>query len=291
LGKSLTQYSFTQIDNMVDQIYCDFFDGRAPNITNDLVEQLLQMQYQYRLLFRYTQPVVKLAFVGFVREITKYFGLVLVDDATSRNEDMRLKFVFYSAHDTDLALFSAGLQIPLTTMPHFASTMFYELHSNESANSSDPNNNYYVRVIYNDADIDFTQQCGSQYCTLLQFNQLMQSAIFQGDLQKECHSPVTKAKLRGDKFTAPLKAAQFLLSTEESESLETAVDSTSGSFRIAIGFIITVVLFVTVLVIFIVRNKRRALVNERIMCGRVELNEELTKITKKHSISLLEVEI
>jgi len=293
LGYSLNGTPFDTIDNMIDDIYCDFFDGRAPNITNELMEQLLQMDYQYRALWRYAQPIAKLAFTGFVREITGYFDQVLVDDATSESDTYRLKFVFYSGHDTNIAIAATALQIPMYTMPHFGSTMFFELHSNESSSSSNPRNNYYVRLIYNDEDIDFTNQCDSQHCTLLQFEQLAQNAVFQGDLLKECHTPVSVPKFRTEKAKTLLKEARSLFSANGEkidEKMEAPVDSTLGILVIVSTLILTFILFVAVFVVFILRRRKRGIVGGQ-MVERFDQNTEIEKEYKREGLPLLQVEI
>jgi len=202
LGISLASYGAYEFDDLVDALYCDVFDGRSTNMTAQLMADSITMVHEIRMQYMYVPSVIELAISGFVREIMRYFDQSVIDDVTGLDSSRRLKFVLFSGHDTNIVVTNLGLGIPINSNPLFASTLFFELHLNETGTHSNPKDNYYVKAIFNDEDIDFTKQCGAKACTLTAFEALAKAAVYKGDLVKRCKQ--TEIRL----LSKPLRGSQ-----------------------------------------------------------------------------------
>lgn len=83
------------------------------------------------------------------------------------------KFVLYSAHDTTLAAFLSCLDVVYDFNPPFASTLLFELYSDET-----------VQVKFNDSKLSFSE-CGDSICKFDQFEKVLQKRMVD-DLESAC---------------------------------------------------------------------------------------------------------
>jgi hypothetical protein len=90
-----------------------------------------------------------------------------------RLNDKGAKFVLYSAHDTTLAAFLSCLDKTFDYNPPFASTVFFELYSDET-----------VVVKFNDEELTFSE-CGDKTCTFSDFEKILEKRYIE-DFEAAC---------------------------------------------------------------------------------------------------------
>jgi len=124
-------------------------------ITTDMVNQIVNLVV-WELNYLYGSPnVAKLGIGTFLLELVNHMQNVA-------NGQTNPKWIFYSAHDTTLALVLSSLKsLEGTGWPSYAAHLLFELWEDDF-------DNFYVHVIYNDQDI-VIPGCETAYCELETF--------------------------------------------------------------------------------------------------------------------------
>ena len=142
------------LSNIIDSIYCSQAMGFSlPDFSPQLLanatiayDRMFSVYYQDDLYIRYGSS-------WFFRDLAEHLEAVMQGTEPT-------KFRLYSAHDTTVAAFLAGLQVFHNKQPPFASTLIFE--------ASETNGNFTIRVLYNDVPL-IIGPCESVECPLQTF--------------------------------------------------------------------------------------------------------------------------
>ncbi|HCJ1124946.1 TPA: histidine-type phosphatase [Legionella pneumophila] len=150
--------NFQQLDLLADNLYIRKLHhiplprGISSDDASEIIALSEGAQINYFKLKEISYPTGH----EFIKTANNYF-----DQAIQSNS--QLKYVLYSAHDSSIMSVMTTLGTPLNEIPRYASLLNFSLFQRE--------NNYYVRVSYNDKLVKIPL-CGKEYCTLSQFKKL-----------------------------------------------------------------------------------------------------------------------
>jgi len=142
-------------------------------ITEDMVQQIVDLVV-WQLNYLYGSPnVAKLGVGTFITELLQQMNNVVNDGQENP------KWIYYSAHDTTLALVMSGFNILQGTgWPPYVANLVFELYK-------DSENDYKVHLLYNNQTI--TIPGCSEYCDYLEFIEIASKfSITQNDWASEC---------------------------------------------------------------------------------------------------------
>jgi len=165
-----------KVKSILDNYRCNSFHGNAhPSIDPDTLKILKKSRYYYVYKLMLLDDLVKSV------QATKLFNDYLHYTSAARDGLPNApKYVFYSAHDTNLEVL-LNLFVHISDLSEdeqyniipFSSTLSLELHKEQEANGSDA---FYVKLFFNDEPLKM-QKCDHHKCPLHQFHQLLNSHI------------------------------------------------------------------------------------------------------------------
>ena len=161
-----TEYIASNLTNIVDSIYCSqamgfplpAFSPELLNNATNIFNQIFSVYYQDDLYIRYGAS-------WFFWDLVEHFEAVMQGTEPT-------KFRLYSAHDTTLAAFLAGLQVYDNKQPPFASSLIFEV--------SETNGDFSVQVLYNDVPL-IIGPCKSAQCPLQTFTDYLRLRAFASE--------------------------------------------------------------------------------------------------------------
>jgi len=165
--------------SVLDNYRCNTFHGKDhPEIDDLTLKLLIKTRYLYAYKLMLLDEMVKsVASSKLFREF-----LDLTSDARNRVENTP-KFVFYSAHDTNLEiLFSIFLlESVIAKDDHyniipFASVFSVEIHREAENIDGEVKENHYVKILFND-EPQFIKWCMGYQCSLSQFHKILEHYI------------------------------------------------------------------------------------------------------------------
>ncbi|CAG9333546.1 unnamed protein product [Blepharisma stoltei] len=154
---------------LLDSLIINNAYGNTRNIPAPFNEQFLQqavaLSNQITQIIYYTPEVMsQLSGSQFLRQLS-----TLLNESQS-NPNSTLKFSLFLAHDSSLLNVLSALKLPNLENPTFASTILFELISDE-------NKNFYVQVYYNDI-LQTIPTCGSTLCPFYNFMRFIELRSF-----------------------------------------------------------------------------------------------------------------
>lgn len=154
--------------NIETAITCGMYDGLAipEGVTEEMYVELCKVHAFKKFFLPFSDSEAqKLSCSEFFKEISWR-----MQDAQAGKG---VKFAYYSAHDTTLAAFLTCLSVPQSLNPPFASTLVFQLHSDNT-----------VEVLYNDQAMKLPD-CSSANCSFSEFNGILKG-YFLEDIQTAC---------------------------------------------------------------------------------------------------------
>jgi len=182
--------------SVLDNYRCNTFHGKAhPEVDDSTLKLLIKTRYLYAYKLMLLDDMVRSV------SATKLFKEFL--DFTSAARDGVTgtpKYVFYSAHDTNLEmLFSIFLLESVIAKDDeyniipFSSVFSLELHREQETVDGEVKETHYVKLLFND-EPQLIKWCMGYHCTLNQFHKILEHYIVS-QVEEFCGvgKPITQA--------------------------------------------------------------------------------------------------
>jgi hypothetical protein len=168
---SIISMNITTIDKCASAysaLVCDEMEGfpLPEGMTQELMDELSKVHGYSKFYSPFSDEEARnLSCSNFFKDLSRRMN--------GRLNDKGAKFVLYSAHDTTLAAFLSCLDKTFDYNPPFASTVFFELYSDET-----------VVVKFNDEELTFSE-CGDKICTFSDFEKILEKRYIE-DFEAAC---------------------------------------------------------------------------------------------------------
>ncbi len=151
--------NFKKLGQLADNLYIRELNHiPLPNgISNEDANEIISLDERVMLKAFEVKQITDPMGEEFLKTVKNYF-----DEAVHHSSS--LKYVLLSGHDSSIMSVMNTLDSPLDKAPPYASRVNFSLF--------EENNQYYVKITYNNKPI-YIRKCGSERCSLLQFEKLL----------------------------------------------------------------------------------------------------------------------
>ena len=192
-------YDFYRVFYLADVFLSDYDNGRDLSLfekegidLQKFYNLSVEMKNLYLFYGECNEYISTIAISQTMRKILSWMRTRIERDLTHEKElkYQEPKYVMYSGHDTTLAPFQLFMKKIFGTplkYPHFSSTIYYELHKNDSL-STRTDNDYFIRYFMDDElilEIDFVNfenQVKKEMWDDEKINQYCSNEVFNGNI-------------------------------------------------------------------------------------------------------------